>query len=127
MRHSLLFTLAKKHKTSTSTIIQTIGKNTSICINTGNNKLTEVASFLTSAYIRNKKNNYGTTFNDIPNIKKLKEPFTKISTQKPLYYECQIKNCKKNHIKIYHLAALYKKISPNYVMASIKTHAKKIH
>lgn len=127
MRHSLLFTLAKKHRTSTSTIIQTIGKNTSIFINNGRNKLTEVASFLTSTHIYNKKSNLNTTFNSIPNIKKLKEPFIKTSLPKTLYHECQIKNCRKNHIKVYHLSALYKKISPNYVMASIKTHLNKIH
>lgn len=127
MRHSLLLTLAKKHKTSAATIIQTIGKNTSIYINNGNNEPTEVASFLTSAYIYNKKNNWNTTFNGIPNIKKLTKPFIKTSIPKTLYHECQIKGCKNNHIKIYHLAALYKKISPNYVMASIQTHIKKIH
>lgn len=127
MRHSLLFTLAKKHKTSASTIIQAIGKNTSIYINNGNTKLTEVASFLTPTYIHTKKSNFNTTFNYIPNIKKLKEPFITTSIPKTVSHECQIKNCKKNNIKIYHLAALYKKVSPNYITASIKTRTKKIH
>jgi hypothetical protein len=127
MRQSLLFTLAKKHKTSTSTIIQTIGKNTNIYINNGDHKLTEVASFLTSTYIYNKKNNFNTTFNCLLNIKKRKEPSIQTSLPKTLCHECQIKDCKENHIKIHHVATLHKKISPNYVMGSIKTNTKKIH
>ena len=127
MRHSLLSTLAKKHKTSTSKIVQAIGKNTSIYINNGSTKLTEVASFLSPTSIYNKKSGFKTTFNYVPSIKKLKEPFIKTSILKTLYQECQIKNCKKNNIKTYHFTALYKKMSPNYVIASMKTHSNKIH
>ena len=127
MRHSLLLTLAKKHKTSLSRIIQVIGKNASIYINNGSGKLKEVAAFLTTTYIRNKKSGFNTILGYIPSIKKLKELFSKISIPKTLYHKCQIKNCKKNDIKIYHLRALYQKISPNYVMTSMKTHTTKIH
>jgi hypothetical protein len=127
MRYSLLFTLAKKHKTSTSKIIQMIGKNANIYINNGNNKLTEVASFLTPTFINNKKNGFNHTFNCIPNIKTLKKPFVKTSIPKTLYHKCQIKNCKKNNIKIFHLRALHNKISPNCIIASMRTQTTKMH
>ena len=129
MRNSLLFTLAKKHKTSTFTIIQAIGKSTSIFINNGNSRLIEVASFPTSTYIHNKQGSFNTTFNYIPSIQKLREPFIRTSIPKTLYHECQIKNCENlpNNVKMYHLAAFYKKISPNYIIASTQTHTKKIH
>lgn len=124
MRHSLLLTLAKKHKTSLSKIIQTIGRSASIYINNGSIELKKVAAFLTPTYIHNKKGGFNTTLNYIPNSTKL---FNKTSIPKTLYHKCQIKNCKKNDVKIYHLKALYQKISPNYVMASIKTHTTKMH
>lgn len=127
MRHSLLFTLAKKHKTSTPKIIQAIGKNTSIYINDGSSKLKKVAAFLAPTVIHNKRGGFSAVFNCVPGTTKLKEPFIKTSIPKTLYHECQAKNCKKSNIKIYHLTALYKKISPNYVIASIKTHAIKMH
>jgi hypothetical protein len=124
MRHSLLLTLAKKHKTSLSKIIQAIGKSASIYINNGSGELKEVAAFLTTTYIYNKKSGFNTTINYIPNTTKL---FHKTSIPKTLYHKCQIKNCKKNDIKIYHLKALYQKISPNYVIASMKTCTTKMH
>ena len=124
MRHSLLLTLAKKHKTSLSRIIQAIGKTASIYINNGSGELKEVAAFLTPTYIHNKKSGFNTSLNYIQSTTKL---FNKISIPKTLYHKCQIKNCKKNNIKIYHLRALYQKMSPNYAIASIKTHTIKMH
>lgn len=126
MRYSLLFTLAKKHKTSTSKIVQVIGKNASIYINNGFRKLKKVASFLTPLDIRNKKNGFSHGFNYIPDFKKLREPFFKTSIPKTLYHECQMKHCKKNNVKIFHLRAICQKISPSYVMGSIKIHGEKV-
>jgi hypothetical protein len=127
MRYSLLFTLAKKHKTSTSRIIQIVGKNTSIYIDHGNNKLKQVASFLTSAFINNQKAGFSKAWKTILNLEKLKESSIKTSVPKALYHECQIKGCTKNSVKIFHLRAFYKKISPNTIIASMKIHTKKIH
>jgi Type II intron maturase len=127
MRYSLFFTLAKKHKTSASKIIQVIGKNASIYIDNGSNKLKEVAAFLTPTFIHNKKSGFNTASNPIPNIKTLKKPLVKTSVPKILYHKCQIKNCTKNNIKIFHFRALYKRISPNCLITSMRTHTKKIH
>lgn len=124
MRHSLLITLAKKHKTSLFKIIEAIGKSTSIYINNGSGKLKEVAAFLTPTYIRNKKSGFNNTLVYTSNSTKL---FNKTSIPKTSYHKCQIKNCKKNDIKMYNIRALYQKISPNYIITSMKNHTTKIH
>jgi hypothetical protein len=126
MRYSLLFTLAKKHKTSTSKIIRMIGSNTCIFINNGNNKLKQIASFLASSTINNKKNSCATVPDFIPSFKKLEKPFIQNSLPKTLYHECQKKNCTKNNVKIFHFRAIHKKISLNNVMTPLKMRWAKI-
>jgi Type II intron maturase len=78
MRYSLLFTLAKKHRTSIFKIIQVIGKNTVLYINKGNHKLKEVGSFITPFFINNQKSGFARTFDLIKHLKELKKPFVNI-------------------------------------------------
>lgn len=103
-----------------------IGKNTVICVDNGSQKLKEIASFITPAFIHSIKSGFDSIFNAIPTIKTLKTPFINNSIPKALYHKCQIKNCKKSSLKIFHVKAFHKKISPNYAMASMKIHAKRI-
>jgi Type II intron maturase len=125
MRYSLLFTLAKKHKTSTCRVIQMIGKDASIYMDIGK-QLKKVVSFLSSSFI----NSQATGFSEIPNImldlNTLKKPLSKVPIPKLLHHECQIKGCVKNNIKIFHIRALHKKISSNFVIASVKISNKKM-
>ena len=127
MRYSLLFTLAKKHKTSASKIIQIIGKNANVYIDNGSSALKKIASFLTSSFIHNQKSGFNETFKLIQKLKVSKEFLIKTSIPKTLYHECQIKGCRKSNVKIFHLRVFYKKISPNFVIASLKIQIKKMH
>lgn len=125
MRYSLLFTLAKKHKTSTSKIIQMIGKNTSIYVDKGN-QLKKVVSFLPFSCINNQTTGFSEISNVMLDLDTLNKSSSKISIPKSLHHECQVKGCVINNVKIFHTRTLYKKISPNYVMASLRTFIKKM-
>jgi hypothetical protein len=126
MRYSLLFTLAKKHKTSTSKMIQMIGKNSSVYVNIGNNKLKKVASFITPAFLNSIKSGFDVTFNSAPTISTLKNPSIHSSIPKVLYHKCQIKSCGETNVKIFHFKTFHNKIFPNYAITSLKMHKTKI-
>lgn len=102
-----------------------IGKDASIYMDIGK-QLKKVVSFLSSSFI----NSQATGFSEIPNImldlNTLKKPLSKVPIPKLLHHECQIKGCVKNNIKIFHIRALHKKISSNFVIASVKISNKKM-
>jgi hypothetical protein len=125
MRYSLLFTLAKKHKTSTSKVIQMIGKDASIYIDMGN-QLKKVVSFLSSSFINNQATGFSKISNFMIDSNTLNKPLFKIPIPKLLHHECQIKGCVKSNVKIFHIRALHKKISSNFVIASVEIPAKKM-
>lgn len=121
MRFSLLFTLARKHRKSVSKIINLMGKNATIYVQTSNDGLKKIASFLTSSKIQGYKRGFTHIFDPMEDFKNLEKPLVKMSIPKVLYKECQVKGCNSTDLEIHHVRALYKKISRNLATLSVKS------
>lgn len=102
-----------------------IGKNASIYIDIGN-QLKKIVSFLSFSFINNQMTGFSEISNVMLDLNTLNKPFSKIFIPKSLHHECQIKGCVKNNVKIFHIRALHKKISPNFVVASVRIPTKKM-
>jgi hypothetical protein len=127
MRYSLLFTLARKHRKSVSKIIGLIGRNASIYVQTSDDKLKKIASFLISSEIQGYKKGFTRLFDPMKKFKKLNSSFVRLSIPKVLYKECQIKGCNNTDIEIYNVKALDKKISRNSATSFVKSGNKKLY